>query len=417
MNLVGPFRLTKAIAGPMVLRGRRDDRQRHVGRRDRGLRALGRVRRVEGGARAAGPRLGRGAGRHRRPPPQRRPGRDGHAHARRRDPRRRPRRAGRPGARRRREIVALLAGRAGAGAGRARRHPHGTAPRRRQRRRSRHEARDDISRSGATTCGCWSSILTRRADAALRETRTPALPDFLAAGDLLIVNDAATVPASLRGRDDAGHEIEARLIAARARRSLQRRAVRRRRLAPAHGGSPAARRAAGRRAPAIRRAGRGDRRARAGVAAAGRPALRRRRRRAMGRALPRGPPHPVLVPRARPAAVGGADRLRRAPVGVRDAVGRAAAVVGDPARAAAQGRALGVAHARGGAERDRRSGDRRRPAARRALRDPGGDRARRDRDARPRRPRRRRRHDRRARARGRRARRKAACAPAPARPT
>src|SRR4029079_7834833 len=42
------------------------------------------------------------------------------------------------------------------------------------------------------------------ADAALRETRTPALPDFLAAGDLLIVNDAATVPASLRGRDEAG---------------------------------------------------------------------------------------------------------------------------------------------------------------------------------------------------------------------
>src|SRR6185436_14009701 len=53
------------------------------------------------------------------------------------------------------------------------------------------------------------------ADAALRETRTPALPDFLAAGDLLVVNDAATVPASLRGHDDAGNAIEARLIAAR----------------------------------------------------------------------------------------------------------------------------------------------------------------------------------------------------------
>jgi S-adenosylmethionine:tRNA ribosyltransferase-isomerase len=53
------------------------------------------------------------------------------------------------------------------------------------------------------------------ADAALRETRTPALPDFLAAGDLLVVNDAATVPASLHGRDDRGDEIEARLIAAR----------------------------------------------------------------------------------------------------------------------------------------------------------------------------------------------------------
>jgi S-adenosylmethionine:tRNA ribosyltransferase-isomerase len=53
------------------------------------------------------------------------------------------------------------------------------------------------------------------ADAALRETRTPALPDFVAAGDLLIVNDAATVPAALRGRDEGGNEIEARLLAAR----------------------------------------------------------------------------------------------------------------------------------------------------------------------------------------------------------
>jgi S-adenosylmethionine:tRNA ribosyltransferase-isomerase len=56
---------------------------------------------------------------------------------------------------------------------------------------------------------------TASPDAALRETRTPALPDFLAAGDLLVVNDAATVPASLRGRDSAGSPIEARLIAAR----------------------------------------------------------------------------------------------------------------------------------------------------------------------------------------------------------
>ena len=78
-------------------------------------------------------------------------------------------------------------------------------------------------------------------------------------------------------------------------------------------------------------------------------------RRAVGGALPRGAAGPVLVPRARSAAVGGADRLRRAPVGVRDAVGRAAAVVGDPARAPPQGRPLGVAHPRRRAERDRRS--------------------------------------------------------------
>jgi S-adenosylmethionine:tRNA ribosyltransferase-isomerase len=51
--------------------------------------------------------------------------------------------------------------------------------------------------------------------AGLRETRTPALPELLAPGDLLVVNDAATLPASLRGTDEAGRAIEVRLIAAR----------------------------------------------------------------------------------------------------------------------------------------------------------------------------------------------------------
>ena len=48
----------------------------------------------------------------------------------------------------------------------------------------------------------------------LRETRTPALPELLAPGDLLVVNDAATLPASLRGTDESGHPVEVRLIAA-----------------------------------------------------------------------------------------------------------------------------------------------------------------------------------------------------------
>jgi S-adenosylmethionine:tRNA ribosyltransferase-isomerase len=51
--------------------------------------------------------------------------------------------------------------------------------------------------------------------AGLRETRTPALPELLAPGDLLVVNDAATLPASLRGTDEAGRPVEVRLIAAR----------------------------------------------------------------------------------------------------------------------------------------------------------------------------------------------------------
>jgi S-adenosylmethionine:tRNA ribosyltransferase-isomerase len=48
-----------------------------------------------------------------------------------------------------------------------------------------------------------------------REARTPALPAFFAAGDLLVVNDAATLPGSLRGHDAAGHELEARLVSSR----------------------------------------------------------------------------------------------------------------------------------------------------------------------------------------------------------
>lgn len=39
------------------------------------------------------------------------------------------------------------------------------------------------------------------------------LPDLLSPGDLLVVNDAATLPASLRGETDRGEVIEARLLA------------------------------------------------------------------------------------------------------------------------------------------------------------------------------------------------------------
>ena len=39
-----------------------------------------------------------------------------------------------------------------------------------------------------------------------------ALPEVLRAGDLLVVNDAATLPASLHGRTRAGEEVELRLI-------------------------------------------------------------------------------------------------------------------------------------------------------------------------------------------------------------
>jgi S-adenosylmethionine:tRNA ribosyltransferase-isomerase len=56
---------------------------------------------------------------------------------------------------------------------------------------------------------------------AIRELRTPDLPDLLSAGDLLVVNDAATLPASLHGHDEAGHAIEIRLVSAGADSSFQ----------------------------------------------------------------------------------------------------------------------------------------------------------------------------------------------------
>ena len=49
---------------------------------------------------------------------------------------------------------------------------------------------------------------------AFAERRVSDLPGLLAAGDLLVVNDAATLPASLRGQDEAGRPVELRLLGA-----------------------------------------------------------------------------------------------------------------------------------------------------------------------------------------------------------
>lgn len=50
----------------------------------------------------------------------------------------------------------------------------------------------------------------------VRSRRVTDLPALLVPGDLLVVNDAATLPASLRGSTDDGQPIEARLLAAHA---------------------------------------------------------------------------------------------------------------------------------------------------------------------------------------------------------
>lgn len=52
----------------------------------------------------------------------------------------------------------------------------------------------------------------REGDAAIAITSFAALPSLLAAGDTVVVNDAATLPASLRGVTAAGAPIELRLI-------------------------------------------------------------------------------------------------------------------------------------------------------------------------------------------------------------
>ena len=48
----------------------------------------------------------------------------------------------------------------------------------------------------------------------LRSRRMSDLPTLLDGGDVLVVNDAATLPASLHGEDEAGNQIEVRLLSA-----------------------------------------------------------------------------------------------------------------------------------------------------------------------------------------------------------
>lgn len=55
----------------------------------------------------------------------------------------------------------------------------------------------------------------------LRDGLMDRLPDHLRAGDLLVVNDAATLPASLHGRDEHDHPVEIRLASQLSDRSWQ----------------------------------------------------------------------------------------------------------------------------------------------------------------------------------------------------
>ncbi len=58
----------------------------------------------------------------------------------------------------------------------------------------------------------WLGERGGRKDARYGDARVGDLPAFLRAGDLLVVNDAATLPASLQARSPAGQAIEVRLL-------------------------------------------------------------------------------------------------------------------------------------------------------------------------------------------------------------
>jgi S-adenosylmethionine:tRNA ribosyltransferase-isomerase len=56
-------------------------------------------------------------------------------------------------------------------------------------------------------------LLVVGGDGELKDSSIASLPDHLGPGDLLVVNDAATLPASLHGRDSLGNRLEVRLTA------------------------------------------------------------------------------------------------------------------------------------------------------------------------------------------------------------
>src|SRR5262245_54000380 len=55
-------------------------------------------------------------------------------------------------------------------------------------------------------------LVLRPGEAAFRDTLVSHLPDLLEPGDLLVVNDAATLPASLHARSSTNAPIEIRLL-------------------------------------------------------------------------------------------------------------------------------------------------------------------------------------------------------------
>ena len=265
-------------------------------------------------------------------------------------------------------------------------------------------------------------LLVVEADGRVAAHARADLPGLLAAGDLVVANDAATLPASLarpapgERRSDRAALGRTRLVR-RTKRSaaLQRRRLRRRRLPRPHRRPAVAAAARARRSPGARTA-RSRGAAHARPSAPGRDPLRRQRRRGQRRHRPARPAGAVRASRRAARALGRVDTDRRAAGRLRAAVGGlrprlALARCASPAR-----HRLRDADACRRPVVDRRSGARRAPAARRALSPAAIDRRRDRRREGARRPHRGHRHDRRPRARARRGPCRRRCAPATASP-
>ena len=309
-NLLGPFRLTKALLGALAASARerrhaaRAGRQHHQRRRRHALRRLGCVRREQGRAAAPEPDLGRGAGAARRGRPRRRSRRHGHA-------------AARGGAARRRSGDAEAAARRGA------------RDRRADWSRARQEPGGERVVKAATLAMQRprdARLLVVDASGGIAHRPRRALAEVLVAGDLLVANDAATLPASLAGRHVAsvrrsrcGSPAAARSSPTTCERSSPSSSARatsaRRPRTSAAAAARARRRARARSAPR-------DRRPPARPSAPRRAALRRRCGRDLrGHRTPR-PADPVRAPRRAARALGRVDADRRAAGRIRGAVGR-----------------------------------------------------------------------------------------------
>ena len=330
VNLVGPFRLTKAIAGGMALRGRGLVVHVSSDAAMSAYAALGGVRGVEGGARSLEPNVGGGARRHGGSLSERRPRRDGHQNA----------RGCRPGR-----------GPAGARRSRARRGAD-----RGDRGAGRHVRERGADRGIAMKPAAWTRGWSLDEKLVVVDPRADRFRDAKGARSGDVPGPWRSRRGERRGdaprvapRDDARGRAHRGAAPRVSRWNVARSALRSGRLAHAHRGPPPAVAGPRRgRAPFPGGPRRPCRCRRARLRSARRAPLHGRLRRLLVGPLPSRAPRAVRPRRRTAAAMARADAVRLAPLVERDAVGGAPAGVGARTRAAGEGGSLRPGDARGG---------------------------------------------------------------------